>query len=123
VALPANVTGTTSYNADNEQNTFNGTGLSYDANGNLTGDGTNTYTWDAHNHLTQITQRRTTRRNLLATSSSRAVVRFYNKRGTAEQWIKESGNHAEQNRLKPCRGKPFRLWKELKFERQKGNSR
>ena len=56
-------------------------------------------------------------------TSSRAVVRFYNKRGTAEQWIKESGNHAEQNRLKPCRGKPFRLWKELKFERQKGNSR
>jgi hypothetical protein len=32
------------------------------------------------------------------------------------------GNHAEQNRLKPCRGKPFDLWKELKFERQKGNS-
>ena len=30
---------------------------------------------------------------------------------------------AEQNRLKPCRGKPFDLWKELKFERQKGNSR
>jgi hypothetical protein len=23
-------------------------------------------------------------------TSSRAVVRFYNKRGTAEQWIKES---------------------------------
>ena len=30
---------------------------------------------------------------------------------------------AEQNRLKPCRGKPFHLWKELKFESQKGNSR
>src|SRR5271154_5472472 len=26
------------------------------------------------------------------------------------------GNHAEQNRLKPCRGKPFDLCKELKFE-------
>jgi hypothetical protein len=33
------------------------------------------------------------------------------------------GNHAEQNRLKPCRGKPFDLWKEFKFESQKGNSR
>ena len=33
------------------------------------------------------------------------------------------GNYAEQNRLKPCRGKPFDLWKELKFESQKGNSR
>jgi uncharacterized protein RhaS with RHS repeats len=28
--------------------------LSYDANGNLTGDGTNTYTWDARNHLSAI---------------------------------------------------------------------
>jgi hypothetical protein len=34
-----------------------------------------------------------------------------------------TGNHAEQNRLKPCRGKPFHLWNELKFESQKGNSR
>jgi len=59
VTLPANVTGNTSYNADNEQSKFNGTSFSYDSNGNLTGDGTNTYTWDARNHLTQITQRRT----------------------------------------------------------------
>ena len=34
-----------------------------------------------------------------------------------------TGNNAEQNRLKPCREKPFDLWKELKFESQKGNSR
>jgi len=33
---------------------FNGTALSYDPNGNLTADETNTYTWDAHNHLTAI---------------------------------------------------------------------
>jgi hypothetical protein len=33
------------------------------------------------------------------------------------------GNHAEQNRLKPRRAKPFDLWKKLKFESQKGNSR
>jgi len=33
---------------------FNGTTLSYDANGNLTGDGINTYTWDAGNRLTAI---------------------------------------------------------------------
>ncbi len=54
VTLPANVTGTTSYNADNEQSTFNGTSLSYDANGNLTSAGIDTYTWDARNHLTAI---------------------------------------------------------------------
>jgi len=44
----------TVYNADNAQTYFNGTALSYDANGNLTSDGTNTYTWDARNHLTAI---------------------------------------------------------------------
>ncbi len=56
VTLPANVTGgaSTVYNADNAQTKFNGTALNYDANGNLTSDGTNTYTFDARNHLTAI---------------------------------------------------------------------
>jgi YD repeat-containing protein len=31
---------------------FGGTSLTYNANGNLTSDGTNTYPWDARNHLT-----------------------------------------------------------------------
>jgi RHS repeat-associated protein len=39
------------YNADNELTGFNGTVPTYDANGNLTSDGTYTYTWDARNHL------------------------------------------------------------------------
>ena len=32
-------------------------------------------------------------------SSSRAVVRFYNKRGTAEQWIKEGKQAVKMTRL------------------------
>ena len=51
--LPQAVTGNT-FNADNEMTAFNGTPLSYDANGNLTNDGTNAYTWDARNHLTAM---------------------------------------------------------------------
>jgi len=44
------------YDAANEQIQFNSStpNLSYDANGNLTNDGTNTYTWDARNRLTAI---------------------------------------------------------------------
>lgn len=42
------------FNADNGMTAFNGATLSYDANGNLRSDGTNTYTWDARNHLTAI---------------------------------------------------------------------
>jgi RHS repeat-associated protein len=51
--MPAPISGNT-FNAANEMTSFNGTPLSYDANGNLTSDGTNTYTWDARNHLTGI---------------------------------------------------------------------
>ena len=41
------------YDAANEQIQFNSSSpnLTYDANGNLTNDGTNTYTWDARNRL------------------------------------------------------------------------
>ncbi len=53
VSLPQAVSGNT-FNAGNEMTAFNGTALSYDANGNLLSDGTNTYTWDARNHLSGI---------------------------------------------------------------------
>jgi RHS repeat-associated protein len=51
--LPQAVTGNT-FNADNEMTSFNGTALTYDANGNLMNDGTNTYSWDARNHMSAI---------------------------------------------------------------------
>ena len=41
-------------NLANEMIAFDGTPLNYDANDNLTSDGTNTYTWDARNHLIGI---------------------------------------------------------------------
>jgi RHS repeat-associated protein len=55
--LPAVVTA--AYDAANEQVQFGNPlppspNLTYDANGNLTNDGTNTYTWDARNRLTAI---------------------------------------------------------------------
>ena len=42
------------YDAANQQTAFNGQTLTYDLNGNLTGDGTNTYTWNARNQLASI---------------------------------------------------------------------
>ncbi len=58
-SLPQAVTGN-AFNADNEMTSFNGTALSHDANGNLTNDGTNSYTWDARSRLTQINRKHTT---------------------------------------------------------------
>ena len=46
------------------------------------------------------------------TLTSRAVVRFYNKRGTAEQWIKEGKQAVKMTRLSCYRFRPaeVRLW-------------
>jgi RHS repeat-associated protein len=88
------VTGTTSYNADNEQSTFNGVSLSYDSNGNLTGDGTNTYTWDARNHLTQITQRRTTVGSFVYDGFGRRMSKTIS--GTTTQFLYDGLNAVQE---------------------------
>jgi len=51
--LPATFAGTT-YNALNQLTQKDTQSLTYDANGNLTGDGVNTYNWNARNQLTSI---------------------------------------------------------------------
>jgi len=51
--LPQAVTSAT-YNAANHQLTFGGQSLTYDLNGNLTSDGSTTYTWDARNRLVSL---------------------------------------------------------------------
>jgi YD repeat-containing protein len=53
-SLPAAITGNT-YNADNQLTSWNGATLSYDLDGNLTSDGTTTYSWDARNQLSSLT--------------------------------------------------------------------
>jgi RHS repeat-associated protein len=45
---------TSTYDANNRLTQLNGASLSYDANGNTTNDGTNSYTWDARNRLTSL---------------------------------------------------------------------
>lgn len=51
--LPSAVS-TTSYNAGNQLTAWGSASLSYDANGNLTNDGTNTYAWSARNKLASM---------------------------------------------------------------------
>ncbi len=51
--LPSPVSGNT-FNADNEMTAFNGATLTYDADGNLTSDGTNSYLWDTRGHLSTL---------------------------------------------------------------------
>ncbi|HYL83776.1 MAG TPA: RHS repeat-associated core domain-containing protein [Candidatus Angelobacter sp.] len=51
---PAAVSPGTPPNANNQLTQWNGKTLSYDLNGNLTSDGTNTYTWNARNQLVSV---------------------------------------------------------------------
>ena len=51
--LPAALTSAT-YNGSNQQTAFGGQTLSFDLNGNLIGDGTNTYAWDVRDQLVPI---------------------------------------------------------------------
>ncbi|HYR41499.1 MAG TPA: RHS repeat-associated core domain-containing protein, partial [Terriglobia bacterium] len=52
-SLPAGVSNTT-YNSENQVLQFGSAALTYDADGNLISDGTNTYNWDARNQLASI---------------------------------------------------------------------
>ena len=53
VDLPA-VIASAIYNANNQLTSWNGTAYSYDLNGNLSGNGTDTYVWNARNQLSGI---------------------------------------------------------------------
>lgn len=53
-SMPNPTTSTAAFNAGNQLTNWNGTAFAYDANGNLANDGTNTYTWNARNHLASI---------------------------------------------------------------------
>ncbi len=52
-ALPNAIT-QTAYNANNQLTTWGTASLFYDLNGNMTSDGTHSYTWDARNRLSQM---------------------------------------------------------------------
>lgn len=53
-SLVPNAVASATYDAANEQTAFAGATLTYDANGNLTNDGVNTYQWDVRNRLIEI---------------------------------------------------------------------
>lgn len=54
--LPATTTAPGTFDANNRQTSFNGIAPSYDANGNLTSNGVDTFVWNARNQLMQITE-------------------------------------------------------------------
>jgi RHS repeat-associated protein len=53
-SLIPNAVASATYDAANQQTAFGGQTQTFDLNGNLTGDGTNTYTWNVRNQLASI---------------------------------------------------------------------
>ncbi|MGV4658922.1 RHS repeat-associated core domain-containing protein [Burkholderia pseudomallei] len=91
--LPTATTQPATFDLNDRKTSFNGQALTYDANGNLTSDGTNTYTWNARNQLIQISQGS----NVQLSFSYDALGRRINKtvRGVATQFLYD-GNNAVQ---------------------------
>jgi RHS repeat-associated protein len=89
--LPVAMTGNT-FNTANEITVFNGTPLTYDANGNLANDGTNTYTWDARNHLVGITGSNTA--SFVYDADGRRAQKTIN--GTSTQFLYDDLNPVEE---------------------------
>jgi RHS repeat-associated protein len=54
--LPTTTSSPGTFDLNNRETSFNGTAQSYDANGNLTSNGIDTFVWNARNQLTQITE-------------------------------------------------------------------
>ncbi len=59
--VPATTSTPGTFDLNNRQTSFNGTTPSYDANGNLTSNGVDSFVWNARNQLTQITEGGTTK--------------------------------------------------------------
>jgi RHS repeat-associated protein len=89
--LPSPVTANT-FNAANEMTSFNGTPLTYDANGDLTNDGSNRYTWDARNHLVGISGSNTA--SFVYDAEGRRTLKSIN--GTTTQYLYDGLNPAQE---------------------------
>ena len=88
--LPAPSTQPASFDLNDRQTSFNGVALSYDANGNLANDGTNTYTWNARNQLAQVSQNGNVQLSYSYDAMGRRIAK--NVQGTATQFLYDGTN-------------------------------
>ena len=92
--LPTATTQPATFDLNDRKTSFNGQVLSYDANGNLTSDGTNTYTWNARNQLTAISQGGATQMSYAYDALGRRISKAV-QGGTPTQFLYD-GNNAVQ---------------------------
>ena len=93
--LPTPTTTAPTFDLNDRETSFNGQALSYDADGNLTFDGTNTYTWNARNQLTQISQNGTVEMSYSYDALGRRIVKAVNG-GVATQFLYDGLNAVQE---------------------------
>lgn len=91
--LPTATTQPATFDFNDRKTSFNGQALTYDANGNLTSDGTNTYTWNARNQLAQISQGGSAQLSFSYDAMGRRISKTV--QGVATQFLYD-GNNAVQ---------------------------
>ncbi|WP_080485695.1 MULTISPECIES: RHS repeat-associated core domain-containing protein [Burkholderia cepacia complex] len=91
--LPTATTQPATFDLNDRKTSFNGQALSYDANGNLTNDGTNTYTWNARNQLVKVSQNGVAQLSYAYDALGRRISKTV--QGTATQFLYD-GNNAVQ---------------------------
>jgi RHS repeat-associated protein len=74
---------------------IDGSALSYDANGNLTNDGINTYTWNVRNQLTQVTQGSTTQMSYAYDAAGRRISKAV-QGGVPTQFLYDGANAVQE---------------------------
>jgi RHS repeat-associated protein len=91
--LPVTIA-TTSHNANNQLTQWGAPTLTYDFNGNLTGDGTYSYTWDARSQLIQVQQGVTTIASYQYDAFGRRQQKVVN--GTTTQFVYDGKNFVQE---------------------------
>lgn len=92
--LPSATTATSTFDLANRQTGFNGHTLSYDDDGNLTGDGTNTYVWNARNQLAQIQQNGTTVASFSYDATGRRIAKVIG--GVTTDYLYDGANEVQE---------------------------
>lgn len=94
--LPVATAGTNTFDDNQRQTSHQGVALTYDANGDLIGDGTRTYVWNARGQLAQIKQGA----NTLASFAYDAMGRRYAKTeaGVTTQYLYDGLDVVEESR-------------------------
>lgn len=92
--LPTPTAQPATYDLNSRRTSFNGVAFKYDANGNLTSDGTNTYAWNARNQLTQISQGGSAQLSFSYDALGRRISKTV--QGTATQFLYDGNNTVQE---------------------------